>query len=195
MLESFGKSFASGNRTRRSATSRNRCSTFIFMHWRPQLRSHRLHSGFASHDSAAPATGAALTHTSEGALERGERVDLVYDSAADLLRLRLLELPTAQTEEVDSNAVIDWASDGRIVGLEVFGLTVFFAKPALRTLLEDLDRLNLLSSEISVFRGPPDRGGYLAETVGIDRRRGHRSDPARRAPKHAQCGLQQPNGV
>src|SRR4051794_23378762 len=111
MLESFGKSFASGNRTRRSATSRNRCSTFIFMHWRPQLRSHRLHSGFASDDSAAPATGAALTHTSEGALERGERVDLIYDSAADRLRLRPLELPTAQTEEVDSNAVIDWASD------------------------------------------------------------------------------------
>jgi uncharacterized protein YuzE len=93
-------------------------------------------------------------------------VDLAYDSAADLLRLRLLELPTAQTEEVDSNAVIDWASDGRIVGLEVFGLTVFFAKPALHSLLEELDRLKWVASEISVVRGPPDCGGYLAETVG-----------------------------
>src|SRR3954468_5241272 len=111
MLRSFAKSFASGNRTRRSATSRNRCSTFIFMHWRPQLRSHRLHSGFVLTRQRCSASGAALTHTSEGALERGERVDLIYDSAADRLRLRPLERPAAPTGEVDSNPVMDLSSD------------------------------------------------------------------------------------
>jgi uncharacterized protein YuzE len=90
-------------------------------------------------------------------------VDLTYDAAADALRIRLLESIVAETEEIDSNAVIEWSPDGRIAAIEVFGLAVFFPDPALRELLAELDGLNTLPSPISVSRGEPEQGaGYIA---------------------------------
>jgi uncharacterized protein YuzE len=97
------------------------------------------------------------------AQNHGDRVHLNYDYAADALRIRLLEIPVTEAEEIDSNAVIGWSSDGRIVTFEVFGLAIFFAGSALQHLLEELDALNLVSSPIIVSRGRPEHGGgYIA---------------------------------
>ena len=90
-------------------------------------------------------------------------MDLSYDTAADALRIRLLDSPVAETEQIDSNAVIDWSLDGRVVAVELFGLRVFFAERALRDLLEELTGLRALPCPIAVCRGGPEHGGgYVA---------------------------------
>ena len=44
---------------------------------------------------------------------------MTYDPHADALMLRLSEAPVEESEEVAPNVVLDFDTDGRVVGIEI----------------------------------------------------------------------------
>jgi uncharacterized protein YuzE len=60
-------------------------------------------------------------------------VRLKIDRESDALYLRLDETPIVESEEVEPGVVLDFDEDGRLVGIEVLGLSTRIGPDKLRT--------------------------------------------------------------